>query len=104
MKQTFDEAKSLHERIQRTKDLQHVPMVLVGNKVDLASERQVSTEEGAAQAKTWGVPFFESSALTYTNVMETFHECVREILRARAPNKAAREAAKPKKKRRCVLL
>jgi small GTP-binding protein len=50
--------------------LPEAPFVLVGNKIDLG--RQVSTEEGSALARSWDVPFFETSCLTGANVQEFF--------------------------------
>ena len=47
-----------------------VPLVLVGNKADLADERVVSKEQGNGLAKTWNTSFMESSAKTRTNVQE----------------------------------
>jgi len=55
------------------KDKDKVPMILVGNKCDLETERQVTTGkmsycslifegEGQDLAKSFGCPFFESSA------------------------------------------
>ena len=38
-------------------------LVLTGNKCDLEDERQVTTQEAAALAKSWAVPFYEASAL-----------------------------------------
>jgi GTPase KRas protein len=86
---TFDEVKNLYQKIQRTKDCDkvrergavgrrpakcntcllpvpslQVPTVLVGNKCDLASERQVSYELGKQFADSLGCPFFETSAKT----------------------------------------
>jgi GTPase KRas len=52
-------------------------MVLVGNKCDLESERQVTTAEGKELAMQWGIPFLESSAKTRTNVDEAFADVVR---------------------------
>ncbi len=40
---------------------------------------QVSVVEGRDLAKTFGVPFMETSAKTRVNVEESFHELVREI-------------------------
>ena len=56
-------------------------MVLIGNKCDLESERQVTTGEGQDLAKSFGCPFFESSAKTRINVEESFYQLVREIRR-----------------------
>ena len=41
-----------------------VPFILVGNKADLESSRQVRTEEAAKRAQQWGVPYLETSAKT----------------------------------------
>eukprot|EP00027_Filamoeba_sp_ATCC50430_P011101 CAMPEP_0168551346 /NCGR_PEP_ID=MMETSP0413-20121227/6123_1 /TAXON_ID=136452 /ORGANISM="Filamoeba nolandi, Strain NC-AS-23-1" /LENGTH=153 /DNA_ID=CAMNT_0008581865 /DNA_START=131 /DNA_END=592 /DNA_ORIENTATION=+ len=59
---SFDEIVSFKEQILRVKDKDKVPMVLVGNKSDLESERQVTTGEGQELAKSFFCPFFESSA------------------------------------------
>jgi len=76
---SFDEISSFRDQILRVKDKDKVPMVLVGNKCDLESERQVTTSEGQELAKTFGCPFFESSAKTRVNVEESFYGLVREI-------------------------
>jgi small GTP-binding protein len=47
-----------------------IPLIIVGNKTDL--ERQVSTEEGAALAKEWNVPFFETSCVSGTSIEDFF--------------------------------
>jgi GTPase SAR1 family protein len=47
-----------------------VRTVLVGNKSDLAKDREVSTQEGQHLAQQWGCAFFEASAKTRTNVDE----------------------------------
>ncbi|CAH3015503.1 unnamed protein product [Porites evermanni] len=49
-----------------------VLMILVGNKTDLDSERQVSTESGAEWAALNDMPFIETSAKNATNVTEAF--------------------------------
>lgn len=49
-----------------------VLMILVGNKTDLNSQRQVSTECGAEWAALNDMPFIETSAKNSTNVTEAF--------------------------------
>jgi GTPase SAR1 family protein len=56
-----------------------IPLVLVANKVDLQSQRKVSTEEGKALAAQFGCKFYETSAALRSNVDEVFFSLVREI-------------------------
>ena len=50
-------------------------IVLVGNKVDLATkERQVSEEEGMRVAEAFKIPFYEVSAKKNINIDEAFCE------------------------------
>jgi small GTP-binding protein len=65
---TFERLPLWREEIQAV--LPHVPMVLVGNKIDLP--RQVSTREGRALAEVWGAPFIETSCLTGDGVQDLF--------------------------------
>ncbi|CAH3139538.1 unnamed protein product [Pocillopora meandrina] len=51
---------------------QGVLMILVGNKTDLNSHRQVSTESGAEWAARNDMPFIETSAKDSFNVTEAF--------------------------------
>ena len=44
---------------------------------DLDHEREVSAADGRDLAKSFGLPFFESSAKSCINVEEAFHELVR---------------------------
>jgi len=57
------------------------PVLLFGNKNDLEHERQVTYEEGAALARTWGAPFLEGSAKTRANIEEAFYQLIRETPR-----------------------
>jgi len=80
-RQSFDEAIAIRDQLLRVKDSTDVPMVLLGNKVDLKDERCVSTDEAAQVAKDWGVPFFETSAKERINIEESIFELVRNIPR-----------------------
>jgi len=98
---TYDEITLFKDKILRAKDMDKVPMVLVGNKCDLETEREVSTEQGKKLAIEWGCPFMEVSAKERIRNDECFHEVVREIRRmeVREPNKGAK-----KKKPLCIVL
>ena len=53
----------LREQINRVKDSDSVPMVLVGNKSDLGT-RNVESRQAQELARSYGVPFVETSAKT----------------------------------------
>jgi GTPase KRas protein len=93
---SFDEIKTLFQKILRTKDADpgEVAIVLAGNKCDLEdSRREVSLEKGKELAKELGLPesaFFETSAKKEINNLSCYLEVVREIRRlsgGQAPKK-----------------
>jgi len=58
------------------------PFLIVGNKMDLEDQRQVSSEEGRALAKKYGVFFIETSAKTKQNVNEAQYPlCLTNLIR-----------------------
>eukprot|EP00808_Paulinella_micropora_P009034 g82702.t1 len=57
----------------------HVDKVLVGNKSDMESEREVETEKGQALADQYGIPFFETSAKDDVLVTEAFLELAKIV-------------------------
>jgi GTPase SAR1 family protein len=62
-----------------------VVKALVGNKVDLAENRQVTSEEGKALAAKHKMFFYETSAKTGINVDEVFLTVGNDIIK-RNPN------------------
>ncbi|ETE71945.1 Ras-related protein Rap-2c, partial [Ophiophagus hannah] len=79
--------KPMRDQIVRVKRYEKVPLILVGNKVDLESEREVLSAEGRALAQEWGCPFMETSAKSKTMVDELFAEIVRQMNYASLPEK-----------------
>ena len=53
-------------------------MVLVGNKCDVETNRQISTCAGLAIAEKYGIPFVETSVKFGLNVAEVFELLVAE--------------------------
>uniref|UniRef100_A0A8C2FK52 small monomeric GTPase n=1 Tax=Cyprinus carpio TaxID=7962 RepID=A0A8C2FK52_CYPCA len=60
---SFEDIHHYREQIKRVKDSEDVPMVLVGNKCDLPS-RSVDTKQAQDLARSYGIPFIETSAKT----------------------------------------
>lgn len=54
-------------------------IMLIGNKSDLDSRREVKKEEGEAFAREHGLVFMETSARTAANVEEAFINTAKEI-------------------------
>lgn len=79
--------RPMRDQIVRVKRFEKVPLILVGNKVDLESEREVSGSDGRALAQEWGCPFIETSAKSKTMVDELFAEIVRQMNYSTLPEK-----------------
>jgi len=106
---SFDRVRRFQEQIHRVKDaslppnstnppkafpadpnhphLSRIPLMLVGNKADRSTEREVSAQEGRSLAQELGCLFTESSAKTCQNVELAFYEVVRQIRRQREGEK-----------------
>lgn len=50
-----------------------LPIIIVGNKCDLESNRQINLEDAEQYAKSLGLEHFSASARMGTNVTEIFH-------------------------------
>ena len=55
-------------------------VILVGNKIDMEGERQVTKEEGERRAKEYNIPFYETSCKDGININEVFSRITKEIL------------------------
>ncbi|MCJ1308921.1 Ras GTPase ras2 [Agyrium rufum] len=104
---SFSRIQKFHHQIQRVKDSSSAgsptiggymsnplspglggpsgpaPVMLVGNKSDRVTERDVSTQEGAALAKELGCDFVEASAKNCINVERAFYDVVRNLRKQR---------------------
>ncbi|KAG8532593.1 Ras GTPase [Bacidia gigantensis] len=66
------------------------PVMLVGNKSDRVTEREVSTQEGSALAKEMGCQFVEASAKNCINVERAFYDVVRSLRNQRQDSSLVR--------------
>ncbi|KAL1787827.1 GTPase HRas isoform X1 [Sigmodon hispidus] len=75
---SFEDIHQYREQIKRVKDSDDVPMVLVGDKYDLAA-RTVESQKAQDLAHSYGIPYIETSAKTRKGVEDAFYTLVREI-------------------------
>ncbi|KAL6075115.1 hypothetical protein STEG23_022554, partial [Scotinomys teguina] len=97
---SFEDIHHYREQIKRVKDSEDVPMVLVGNKCDLPS-RTVDTKQAQDLARSYGIPFIETSAKTRQGVDDAFYTLVREIRKHK--EKMSKDGKKKKKKSKSNL-
>uniref|UniRef100_F1L546 small monomeric GTPase n=4 Tax=Ascaris TaxID=6251 RepID=F1L546_ASCSU len=111
--ESFDATNEFREQILRVKNATDasIPIMLVGNKCDLNSERCVMQIQAQQRAEQWGVPYIETSAKHRTNVDKVFYDLMREIkrrkggtLNANAPGGDSAPRDKPRKKKKCTIL
>lgn len=73
-KQSLEELRAIWTLIKELKgqEIAQIPVMLVGNKCDENSLREVAELDGKAEALAWGVSFMETSAKNNINVTELF--------------------------------
>jgi GTPase KRas protein len=80
---TFDRVRRIWFQVQQVKGDERCPILLVGNKSDRVTEREVSTQEGFALARELGCEFTESSAKNMNHIERIFRDTVREVQKHR---------------------
>ncbi|XP_002733350.1 ras-related protein Rap-2b-like [Saccoglossus kowalevskii] len=79
--ESFDEIKQVYEQIREQKsNYQDIPLILVGNKTDLESERQVSKEyvDDHIITENWHGGFIEVSARDNSNILDIFQKLLHQ--------------------------
>jgi len=104
---SFERIEIFRQSMNRIKRGQPV-FLLVGNKSDKATEREVSYDEGSRLAERFGCDFMETSAKTSQNVENLFTHIVR-TLRYKTPGSDPTQPSTPNtsgksKKKRCVIV
>eukprot|EP01132_Coremiostelium_polycephalum_P006174 gene6174-7688_t len=78
---SFEEVPYLIRHLYRVKDSDNVPVIIVGNKIDLQTERCVTRSEAESLARSFNVHYIETSAKTRINIEESFFSLVRRTPR-----------------------
>ena len=79
-RKSFENIEEWLKEVEEKKNTNNkVPLVLIGNKIDLENERVVSKEEGEKLAEKYNIEFFECSAKKGINVNEAFQYLVKMV-------------------------
>lgn len=78
-RQSFEMCKIVRDKILTFTGVDWVPIILVANKLDLLSQRQVPTQEAQMLASEWKCPFIETSAKHNQNIQKLFELLLDEI-------------------------
>ena len=84
---SFDALPKKRERIIKGKHGEKCPMILVGNKQDLADNREIPYDDAKQLADSWGIDYIETSAKTDFNCKEVFERLAVKIYESRTKTK-----------------
>jgi len=96
---SFLELNEIRNQIVEIKDAlgqKTVPIILLGNKSDLVSQRIISTDQGKERAEKWGCPFLETSAKLNINITEAFLTVTKLIVHGMSKSN--------RRRRQCTIL
>jgi len=78
---TFEDLDDIRKQIVEIKETDRVPMVVVGNKFDLADQRVILIDQGKDKSKQWNCAYVEASAKLNHNIKELFTEATKMVLK-----------------------
>lgn len=102
--QSFNDTKAVVDKLYETRGTKQVPILLVGNKLDLEANREVLTPDGEDYSKQLSCPFMEISASERQNVVDAFTRLLQEIEHPAAPDVPAEGGDQKPKKGCCTIL
>ena len=80
-RKSFEKIDDWLKEVEEKKNTNYnVPLVLIGNKIDLEKERDVSFQEGEKLALKYGMQFYECSAKTRININEAFQYLIDNVV------------------------
>lgn len=93
-KESFTELDSFYDQLLAIHEENVPPLLLVGNKCDLESKRQVTAQEGNELGKKYGCKYVETSAKTGKNIDDAFLGLTREVRRRKNPSSSKKSTKK----------
>lgn len=109
-RQSLEELKPIYNEIKGLKeDIDCIPIMLVGNKIDDTASRQVTDKVASQLAKNWGCSYIETSAKMNTNVKELFQELLQQEKRRNVSlnidgKKSRARKSREKLKGKCTIM
>lgn len=109
-RQSLEELRPIFDVIKEVKgDIEGIPIMLVGNKADETSGREIESQVATEQSRKWGCGFMETSAKTNLNVKELFQELLnmekrRTMSLALETKKTKSQLRKEKLKGKCLVM
>jgi small GTP-binding protein len=80
-RKSFEKIDDWLKEVEEKKNTNYnVPLVLIGNKIDLEKEREVSFQEVEKLALKYGMQFYECSAKTRININEAFQYLIDNVV------------------------
>jgi len=98
--ESFKELETFYNQLKYIHQDKKIPIVLVGNKIDLGFE--VASDFVERETREWDVHFIEASAKEDTRISEIFETLVRELRKIKRPKQTQRK--KGFFERYCTLL
>lgn len=91
---SFEMITIIRDKILNSTGADTLPMVVVGNKADLGSQREVSVEEGQKLAESIHAAFVETSAKDNFNIDKAFEALIAQI---------DSNSSDPSKEKNCII-
>ena len=96
-KESFNALKGKYDRIMKVKG-SNCPIILVGNKCDLESSREVQEAEAKELAQSWNCEYVETSALKEINCKTPFISLSSKLVKEKKKGKVNEEMTTKKEK------
>ena len=78
-RESFNQLRNWIKNVKNKINLDEIPFIIFGNKLDLSEKRMVDSEEGKTLADKLSCSFYETSAKNGTNVDKAFDDIINKV-------------------------